>query len=187
MYSALTGSGRGSNCSHLTTRETQHQTYEVSPYWHLTSLEQCHTFLSLVSIFQIPNSCTDPRQWTEFTPRFLHPRSRVWGVWLIVWQLPIKAGWRDAPLALRNFSRSNKHNVTINPAGYTSITSSSSLGNFSTHHNTFFSSLHFPHSMPFSFCLPLRSHFVFVWFSLPFLSLTLELKLHGILSAYMYI
>ena len=30
-------------------------------------------------------------------------------MWLIVRQLPIKAGWWDAPLALRDFSRSNKH------------------------------------------------------------------------------
>ena len=38
--------------------------------------------------------------------------------------------------------------------------------------------------IPFSFCLPLHSHLVFVWFSLPFLSLTLELKLYGIFSPY---
>ena len=30
-------------------------------------------------------------------------------VWLIVGQLPIKAGWWNAPLTLRDFSRSNKH------------------------------------------------------------------------------
>ena len=29
-------------------------------------------FLSLISTFQIPSSCTDSRQWTEFTPHFLH-------------------------------------------------------------------------------------------------------------------
>ena len=68
-------------------------------------------------------------------------------------------------------------NVTINPAGFTSITTSSSLGNFSPHHSTFFLSLHFPHSMPFSLFLPLHFHLVFVWFFLPFLSLTLELIL----------
>ena len=67
--------------------------------------------------------------------------------------------------------------VTINPAGFTSITMSSSLGNFSPHHSTFFLFLHFPHSIPFSLCLPLCSGLVFVWFSLSFLSLTLELIL----------
>ena len=38
--------------------------------------------------------------------------------------------------------------------------------------------------MPFLLCLPLHSHLVFVWFSLPFLSLTLELKLYSIFSPY---
>ena len=32
----------------------------------------------------------------------------LWDVWLIVSQLPIKVGWRDASLTLRKFSRSNK-------------------------------------------------------------------------------
>ena len=38
--------------------------------------------------------------------------------------------------------------------------------------------------MPFSLWLPLHSHLVFVSFSLPFLSLNLELKLYGIFSLY---
>ena len=37
-------------------------------------------------------------------------------MWLIVGQLPIKAGWRDATFALWNFSRSNKYlrNFSLN-------------------------------------------------------------------------
>ena len=77
--------------------------------------------------------------------------------------------------------------VTISPAGFASVAPSSILGNFSPHHSNFFSSLHFTHSILFLLCLPLHSEFVFVWFSRPFLLLTLELKLYGILSAYMYI
>ena len=38
--------------------------------------------------------------------------------------------------------------------------------------------------MPFSLCLPLHFHLVFVWFSLPFLSLTFELKLYGTFRPY---
>ena len=38
--------------------------------------------------------------------------------------------------------------------------------------------------MPFSLCLPLHFHVVFVWFSLPFLSLTFEFKLYGIFRPY---
>ena len=36
-------------------------------------------------------------------------------VWVIVGQLLIKAGWWDVPLALRDFSRSNKHNTSGPP------------------------------------------------------------------------
>ena len=65
-----------------------------------------------------------------------------------------------------------------------SITFISNLGNFSPQHSTFSRHLHLPNSVPFSLCLPLHSHLVFVWFSLLFLSLTLELKLYGIFSHY---
>ena len=34
-------------------------------------------------------------------------------MWLIVGQMPIKAGWRDAFLALWYFSRSNKHYIQL--------------------------------------------------------------------------
>ena len=34
-------------------------------------------------------------------------------MWLIVQQLPIKAGWWDAPLTLRDFSQSNKQNCFV--------------------------------------------------------------------------
>ena len=71
-------------------------------------------------------------------------------------------------------------NVTINPASFRSITPSSSLffkKFFLPHHSTFFSSSHFTDFMPFSLCLPLHSQPVFVWFSVLFLSLTLELIL----------
>ena len=38
--------------------------------------KHCHNFLSLFSIFYFSNPCTDPGQWTEFTPCFLHPLVR---------------------------------------------------------------------------------------------------------------
>ena len=64
-------------------------------------------FLSLISIFQIPNSWSNPK-WSHF--RLPSGLIRLWNVWLIVWQLPVKAGWWDAPLMLQNFSWSNKQN-----------------------------------------------------------------------------
>ena len=63
-------------------------------------------------------------------------------------------------------------------------TVSSSLRHFSPHHMTFSRDLYSLHSMLFSLCLPLHSYLVFVWFSLPFSPLTLELKLYGIFSLY---
>ena len=55
--------------------------------------------------------------------------------------------------------------ITINHASFsTSITPSSSPGNFSPHHRTFSHHLRFPHPMPFLLC---HTHLVFVWFYLP--------------------
>ena len=51
----------------------------------------------------------------QFAPRTrrTHLLGRLgYQLWLIVRQLPIKAGWWDAPIALRDFSRSNKHNCS---------------------------------------------------------------------------
>ena len=60
------------------------------PHSWLTSLQLCYTFfLSLISIFQIPNSWSNPKQ-SHF--RFSSGQIRLWNVWLIVWQLPVKAG-----------------------------------------------------------------------------------------------
>ena len=39
----------------------------------------------------------------------IHMVDNAKNVWLIVGQLPKKSRWWDAPLALRDFSRSNKH------------------------------------------------------------------------------
>ena len=53
-------------------------------------------------------SWTDPT--SSFPLRRTHPLGRrLWNVWLILQQLPIKAGWWDASIALRDFRRSNKH------------------------------------------------------------------------------
>ena len=54
------------------------------------------------------------KSWTDPRPHFLqgeliHLVDKAKNVWLIVGQLPIKTGWRNAPLALRDFRRSNKH------------------------------------------------------------------------------
>lgn len=61
-------------------------------------------------------------------------------------------------------------------------TVSSSLRHFSPHHMTFSRDLYSLHSMLFSLCLPLHAHLVFVWFSLSFLSPTLDLKPYRIFS-----
>ena len=41
--------------------------------------------------------------------RFIHWVDMAENVWLLVGQLPIKAGWWDAPLAIREFIRRNMH------------------------------------------------------------------------------
>ena len=44
--------------------------------------------------------------------RSIHWVDKTRNVWLIVGQLPIKDVWWDAPLSLRDFSRSNTHNYS---------------------------------------------------------------------------
>ena len=82
------------------------------------------------------------------------------------------------------FYRKKYPSVTINPASFTTITPCSSLGNFSPHHRTFSRHLHFHIPCYFHCASHSTLTLLFFWFSLPFLSLTLELKLYGIFSPY---
>ena len=97
-----TGPQRGSNCHHPTRTQTQHGTCKESPYSHIFY----PPFQS--SKFQIL-TLTPGNGLHSHLASFIHWVGRARGVWLIVWQLLIKAGWRDAPLMLRKFSQSNKH------------------------------------------------------------------------------
>ena len=65
-----------------------------------------------------------PLEFSWFTP---NTNTRRWNLWLnprpyflereliylVVWQLSIKVGWWNTPLALRNFRRSNKHENSL--------------------------------------------------------------------------
>ena len=55
---------------------------------------------------------TDPRFYSH-EGELTYQVDKTKNVWLIVGQLPIKAEWWDAPLALQEFSRSNKQNYTF--------------------------------------------------------------------------
>ena len=108
---------------------------EISNSWSVTLLtfqsppELCD--FSWYNIHEILPSHPDfkPKPWTWFTPNqktrcYLKPTPPffcLWNVWLIVQQLPIKAIWWDAPLTLRDFSRSNKHAPNIHPHVFNSF------------------------------------------------------------------
>ena len=61
-------------------------------------------------MFKIPTLEPKKQKRSHFLEgELIHLVDKAKYVWLIVGQLPIKAGWWNASLALRDFSRSNKH------------------------------------------------------------------------------
>ena len=61
-------------------------------------------------MFKIPTLEPKKQKRSHFLEgELIHLVDKAKYVWLIVGQLPIKAGWWNAPLALRDFSRRNKH------------------------------------------------------------------------------
>ena len=61
-------------------------------------------------MFKIPTLEPKKQKRSHFLEgELIHLVDKAKYVWLIVGQLPIKAGWWNASLALRDFSQSNKH------------------------------------------------------------------------------
>ena len=76
--------------------------------------------------------------------------------------------------------------VTIKSASLTSITSSSSVGNFSPHHRTFSHHLHFPHPMPFFIVSPNPHQPPFCLIFSSIFMTNFGAQLYSILSPYRY-
>ena len=68
----------------------------------------------LILLIDAKHKYKNMKSWTDLTSHFfdgdlIYLVDRAKDVWLIIGQLPIKSGWWNAPLALQDFSRSNKH------------------------------------------------------------------------------